>query len=659
MLCRFQQLKATVLGCMLGLTGINASADTVVPLVEYTNSWRFHDTGTDPGAAWMTAGFDDTSWPEGQGPFGFEPVWPFPYPLRIATPLTLGVPSTPAFFFRTHFQFNPTNFGVGQQLVADLFVDDGCVIFLKGVELARLRVPVGETYLTFANGFQANEGTNEVVTMSSAPLLPGDNVLAVAVHQNTSFSSDLYFGMRLRAVTPDPVVAPSITQQPQDTAVENGKNGTLTVKAVGQPLSYQWRKNGVAISGETKASYVVYYAQAASAGVYSVVVSNQLGVVTSTDATVTVVPDVSGPRLLWAVVSPPLTNRILVRFSERLSLTVRTNRALFALTPVGSTNLVTHTNFFYASDASPPFESTMVLTVGGPLWQYGSNYILTVNGVRDISPAQNIIAPNSQAALTYPSSNLVIEAGQVWRYHASLLDDPAIADAPWFATNYVENAWWQTGVGAFYASDDGSACTPNLMTAVPFQRHPTLFRTTFDWPAGRGASATLNFQYQVNDGVVFYLNGREVMRTNLPALPAPLDVNTRALSTFTRCTTNSVTVTNLLPGSNWLAAAVYQSVQPYSGPIETNFLFYLTVNQSIQVGATLPELPDPQLNITTLPGRKARLEWTGPGFALESTTGFTAGPEAVPGPWLEVPNMSNPYTNNSTTEGLRIYRLRK
>lgn len=658
MLCRFQQLKATVLGCMLGLTGINASADTVVPLVEYTNTWRFHDTGNDPGAAWMTTGFDDASWPEGQGPFGFEPVWPFPYPLRIATPLTLGVPSTPAFFFRTHFQFDPTNFGVGQQLVADLFVDDGCVIFLNGVELARLRVPVGETYLTFANGFQANEGTNEVVTMSSAPLLPGDNVLAVAVHQNTSFSSDLYFGMRLRAVTPDPATAPMITQQPSNTIIELGKSLTLSVGVVASPpnpLSFYWRKEGVLVGVSAGPTFTIASAQLVNAGLYSVVVSNQLGQVTSSNATVTVVADTTGPRLLSLAVLSPLTNRVYATFSERLLAATANNRANYVLTSSGSTNPISTFNVVYS--VGPP--SIAALFLSGPMWQYGSNYVLTVNGLRDNSPAQNIIAPNSQAALTYPSSNLVIEAGQVWRYHASLLDDPAIADAPWFATNYVENAWWQTGVGAFYASDDGSACTPNLMTAVPFQRHPTLFRTTFDWPAGRGASATLNFQYQVNDGVVFYLNGREVMRTNLPALPAPLDVNTRALSAFTRCTTNSVTVTNLLPGSNWLAAAVYQSVQPYSGPIETNFLFYLTVNQSIQVGATLPELPDPQLNITTLPGRKARLAWTGPGFALESTTGFTSGPEAVPGPWLEVPNMSNPYTNNATTEGLRIYRLRK
>ena len=50
-------------------------------------------------------------------------------------------------------------------------------------------------------------------------------------------------------------VAPTITTQPANHAVTAGQTATFTVVATGTaPLSYQWKKNGTAISGATSAS---------------------------------------------------------------------------------------------------------------------------------------------------------------------------------------------------------------------------------------------------------------------------------------------------------------------------------------------------------------------------------------------------------------------
>ena len=47
------------------------------------------------------------------------------------------------------------------------------------------------------------------------------------------------------------------------------------------PMTYQWRKNGVALAGGTSATYTVAALQGTDAGSYDVVVSNAAGSATS------------------------------------------------------------------------------------------------------------------------------------------------------------------------------------------------------------------------------------------------------------------------------------------------------------------------------------------------------------------------------------------
>ncbi len=52
--------------------------------------------------------------------------------------------------------------------------------------------------------------------------------------------------------------------------------------------------------------------------------------------------------------------------------------------------------------------------------------------------------------------------------------------------------------------------------------------------------------------------------------------------------------------------------------------------------------------------------WAGPGFALESTTNLSLGSGSHPfGPWLEVTNMSNPYTNVVSPGSDVFFRLKR
>jgi len=84
--------------------------------------------------------------------------------------------------------------------------------------------------------------------------------------------------------------APAITTQPANASGVVGSTVTFSVVASGTaPLSYQWQKNGTAIAGATSASYTTPAIQPGDDGtLYSVVVTNSVGSVTSSSGKLSV-----------------------------------------------------------------------------------------------------------------------------------------------------------------------------------------------------------------------------------------------------------------------------------------------------------------------------------------------------------------------------------
>jgi hypothetical protein len=89
---------------------------------------------------------------------------------------------------------------------------------------------------------------------------------------------------------------PTVTEAPANQTVFAGDNVRLAVTVSAFPApTYQWRRNGTAVSGATNASLALNAIRATDAGRYDVVVTNALGTVTTTPATLTVVTrDFSG-----------------------------------------------------------------------------------------------------------------------------------------------------------------------------------------------------------------------------------------------------------------------------------------------------------------------------------------------------------------------------
>ncbi len=82
--------------------------------------------------------------------------------------------------------------------------------------------------------------------------------------------------------------APAIVTQPQSRNVSVGSDVTFDVVASGTTLSYQWRKDDLEIFGATGSSYALTNVTEAQAGAFTVVVTNFVGSVTSSIATLNI-----------------------------------------------------------------------------------------------------------------------------------------------------------------------------------------------------------------------------------------------------------------------------------------------------------------------------------------------------------------------------------
>src|SRR5579862_87001 len=89
--------------------------------------------------------------------------------------------------------------------------------------------------------------------------------------------------------------APTITGQPSSQTVSVGEPAIFTVAAIGSGVvSYQWLKNGQPIAGATQETYVTPVSTYGDSGSsFSVSVSNSLGQLTSSPASLTVIASAS------------------------------------------------------------------------------------------------------------------------------------------------------------------------------------------------------------------------------------------------------------------------------------------------------------------------------------------------------------------------------
>jgi len=424
-------------------------------------------------------------------------------------------------------------------------------------------------------------------------------------------------------------IAPTITQNPSNVTTNEGSVVHLSVAATGSPtLVYQWFKGATAladggnISGAATSRLTISNAAPADAGSYTVRVNNSTPpAATSTAAVVTINPDTTRPVLTRAVSVNSTT--ISLTFSKQLS-------AGAALASHYTVSGATVTSAVLANGTA----NAMVTLTTSARAAGNSNSTLTITGLNDTRIGANLINPNpTVVALTTVQ---VIESwGGEWSYNTNNLD----ANLDWTTTG---GEGWLMGNGLFGTEPQAATIaafpTP-IVTVIPPPNAANEFLTSYFRktvtlpPLPAGMSYALN--HIIDDGAVFYVDGAEIGRFNMPAGAV------NYLTVATVASTEGV----LLPlrlaasaGSHTIAVSVHQSVNTSS-----DIVFGA---QIVTVPTVSPALTVAQNGTNTLVSWTADSSW-----ALVGSTN-------VAGPYTAVGGAPFRTLTTPSAQPAQFYRLR-
>ena len=177
---------------IFGLLTLSATAQ--ISLIASGDSWKYNDKGIDLGTAWQAIFFDDATWSSGISELGYGDT-------DEKTVLSYG-PNSAAKYTTTYFRKNFTIADASQFTSYTLNVkrDDGIVVYLNGMEVARLNMPLGNiSASTFASTAIAglDESTWQTITVATTGIVTGTNTIAVEIHQADAVSSDISFDLTL------------------------------------------------------------------------------------------------------------------------------------------------------------------------------------------------------------------------------------------------------------------------------------------------------------------------------------------------------------------------------------------------------------------------------------------------------------------------------
>jgi hypothetical protein len=184
---------------------------------------------------------------------------------------------------------------------------------------------------------------------------------------------------------------PQIKTQPQNQSAFAGNSVNFSVLADGTPpFTYQWLFDGSPINGANSQNYGISSVAGSNAGTYSVIVSNSISFVTSSNAVLTV--QTNSLALVSALRDYDDQTTVTVTFSAAVNPNTAANTANYSINngvTVNDVTLVTN-----GGNVTTAILTTSPITVAPA--------VLTVNNVQD--QFGNTIAANSQATIPLPTS---------------------------------------------------------------------------------------------------------------------------------------------------------------------------------------------------------------------------------------------------------------
>jgi hypothetical protein len=397
----------------------------------------FYEATNQPDPAWNQAGYDDSGWASGAGLLG--------YGVGDETTVIYGGPAGAPYtttYFRHDFGLQATNLYTNLWLQLEAY--DGAVAYLNGVEIARLRMQLNAPIYpnTLANSVVtglAAETFYAFDVSSFAYLLAATNVLAVEVHQGTTYGTDLGFDAALCANIAGGSAGDS--NFPPQVAILTPTNGGLilagsgpveltasAIDPINSVVSVAYFVDGQPVGATNGPPYAVPWTNATvGSHQISAVATNTLGVTGSSSLSVTVVTNMP----LLVSVTSPVTGQMFVPGAPVLFSTLVQETGPGAIQSV----------VFYEVAENGSFNSPLITlgTVNVPPYQLQINAPATAGmymlyavatdsaGIPVYSmPVMIIVAPPS-LTINYVAPNVIV----TWTPTSAILQQAYSLLGPW------------------------------------------------------------------------------------------------------------------------------------------------------------------------------------------------------------------------------------
>jgi hypothetical protein len=173
------------------------------------------------------------------------------------------------------------------------------------------------TYQWKKNGTAISGATSSTYTTSGTTTSDNASLFTIVVTNSAGTVTSAAATLVVNAAA----VAPAITTQPVSQTVTAGQTASFSVAASGMtPMTYQWKKNGTAMSGATSSTYTTPATTTSdNAAQFIVVITNSAGSATSTGAILTVNAAAAAPAITTQPVSQTVTAGQTASFSVAAS----------------------------------------------------------------------------------------------------------------------------------------------------------------------------------------------------------------------------------------------------------------------------------------------------------------------------------------------------
>jgi hypothetical protein len=406
---------------------------------------------------------------------------------------------------------------------------DGAVFYLNGVEALRLNLPAGPiTAATFALTNVSKLAYSGPYVLPSSSLVSGDNVLAVEVHPAKPGTNHMFLAASLAlSVTnilvppPTPLAFNELSSAPNNNSFwfELINYGATNLDLAGCVLARR---------GAGADTNYVFPAQTVAAGELVQVAQATLGFGVS-----------AGDRL-----------------------------------------------FLYGPNCSNVLDAVVAAAAPRARWPDGQGAwsypaALTPGASNSFDFQRDVVIneimyhpPPLPAVPASYGSNALISITNVWKYSALGMD----LGTAWSALSYDDSAWPSAPALFYYTPSVLPAAKNTQLPINTADGEPIItyyFRTPFVF-SGQTNVGQLTLHPIVDDGAVYYLNGLEILRQNMPnGTIGYTNLTSGGVATPAYTGPFTVSVTNLVPGTNLLAVEVHQFT---TNPIAADMAFGVEVS---------------------------------------------------------------------------------